>query len=104
VALRIGKQVVKTGDLWALDIPATDTKTRRPLDYPISKELGMRIDLYLERLEEFAAPMIATGQVADATNPRKRLVHHRNGRTNPNSTSSSSPYVFLASRAASEIP
>ena len=49
VALRIGKQLVKTGDLWALDIPAADTKTRRALDYPISKELCTRIDLYLER-------------------------------------------------------
>ena len=49
VALRIGKQLVKTGDLWALDIPAADAKTRRPLDYPISKELSARIDLYLER-------------------------------------------------------
>jgi integrase/recombinase XerD len=49
VALRIGKQLVKTGDLWALDIPAADTKTRRPLDYPISKELCLRIDLYLGR-------------------------------------------------------
>ena len=49
VALRIGKQLVKTGDLWALDIPAADTKTRRPLDYPISKELCTRIDSYLER-------------------------------------------------------
>ena len=49
VALRIGKHLVKTGDLWALDIPAADTKTRRPLDYPISKELCTRIDLYLER-------------------------------------------------------
>ena len=39
VALRIGKQLVKTGDLWALDIPAKDTKTRRALDYPISEEL-----------------------------------------------------------------
>jgi len=48
-ALRIGKQLVKTGDLWALDIPAADTKTRRPLDYPISEELCTRIDLYLER-------------------------------------------------------
>jgi hypothetical protein len=27
-----------------------------------------------------------------------------NGRTNPNSTSSSDTYVFLASRAGSEIP
>ena len=49
VALRIGKQLVKTGDLWALDIPAADTKTRRALDYPISQELCTRIDLYLER-------------------------------------------------------
>src|SRR5262245_12045888 len=49
VALRIGKQLVKTGDLWAVDSPAADTKTRRPLDYPISEELCTRIDLYLER-------------------------------------------------------
>jgi hypothetical protein len=27
------------------------------------------------------------------------VVHHQNGRTNPNSTSSSHTYVFLASRA-----
>jgi integrase/recombinase XerD len=38
VALRIGKQLVKTGNLWALDIPATDTKTRRTLDYPVAEE------------------------------------------------------------------
>ena len=49
VALRIGKHLVKTGDLWALDIPAADTKMRRPLDYPISKELCTCIDLYLKR-------------------------------------------------------
>jgi integrase/recombinase XerD len=49
VALRVGEHLVKTGDLWALDIPAADTKTRRPLDYPISKELSARIDWYLER-------------------------------------------------------
>ena len=48
-ALRIGKHLAKTGDLWALDIPAADTKNRRPLDYPISIELSARIDVYLER-------------------------------------------------------
>jgi integrase/recombinase XerD len=48
VALRIGKHLVKNGDLWELVIPAEDTKTRRPLDYPISKELCARIDLYLK--------------------------------------------------------
>jgi len=49
VALRIGKHLVKNGDLWELVISAADTKTRRPLDYPISKELCTRIDLYLSR-------------------------------------------------------
>ena len=48
-ALRIGKHLVKTGSLWALDIPAADTKTRRALEYPISDDMCARIDLYLER-------------------------------------------------------
>ena len=48
-ALRIGKHLVKSGDLWALDIPAEDVKTKRALEYPLSKELSRRIDLYLDR-------------------------------------------------------
>ena len=48
-ALRIGQHLVKTGDLWALDIPAADTKTRRALDFPVSREISARIDLYLEQ-------------------------------------------------------
>jgi hypothetical protein len=47
-ALHVGKHLVRVGDLWALDIPVEDTKSRRPLDYPIVKELSARIDLYLE--------------------------------------------------------
>lgn len=47
--LRIGHHLVKAGDLWQLDIPAADTKTRQSLDYPISKELSAHIDVYLER-------------------------------------------------------
>lgn len=46
-ALRIGKHLVKTGPLWALEIPAEDTKTQRALDYPVSPELSERIDAYL---------------------------------------------------------
>jgi integrase/recombinase XerD len=48
-ALRIGQHLVKVGGLWALDIPAADTKSRRALDYPISREISGRIDLYLEQ-------------------------------------------------------
>jgi integrase/recombinase XerD len=48
-ALRIGKHLVRSGDLWALDIPAEDEKTKRPHDYPLSPELSARIDLYLNR-------------------------------------------------------
>jgi integrase/recombinase XerD len=48
-ALRIGRHLVKTEDLWALDIPAADTKTRRALDFPVPQEISARIDLYLEQ-------------------------------------------------------
>jgi integrase/recombinase XerD len=48
-ALRIGKQLAPAGELWELDIPASDTKSRRPLDYPISREMSARIDVYLDR-------------------------------------------------------
>jgi integrase len=47
--LQIGRHLIKIVDHWELDIPADDTKTRRPLDYPIPKELSTRIDLYLRR-------------------------------------------------------
>jgi integrase len=48
-ALRIGQHLAKNGDVWALDIPASDTKTRRALDFPVSREMSARIDLYLEQ-------------------------------------------------------
>jgi integrase len=48
-ALRIGSQLVRSGDHWALHIPARDIKTKRPLEYPISAELSGRIDLYLNQ-------------------------------------------------------
>ena len=51
-ALRIGKHLVRCGDLWTLDIPAEDVKTKRPLDYPIATELSKRIDIYLVGREE----------------------------------------------------
>jgi integrase/recombinase XerD len=47
-ALRIGQHLVKVGNLWELDIPAADTKTGRPLDFPISPEISERLDIYLE--------------------------------------------------------
>jgi integrase/recombinase XerD len=46
-ALTINQHLVKIGDCWLLDIPAADTKTRRPLEFPISDALSERIDLYL---------------------------------------------------------
>jgi integrase len=46
-ALRIGHHLVKSGELWSLDIPAQDLKGQRPLDYTISSDVSQRIDLYL---------------------------------------------------------
>ena len=49
-SLRIGKHLVKSGEDWALDIPAEDVKTKRPLDFPISGELSRRIDIYVDQI------------------------------------------------------
>jgi integrase len=46
-ALRTGQQLMKSGRLWELEIPAEDMKARRAADYPISSELSRRIDQYL---------------------------------------------------------
>jgi integrase/recombinase XerD len=46
-ALRMGTHLVKSGDIWLLNIPAEDIKTKRPNEYPISAELSERIDVYL---------------------------------------------------------
>ena len=48
-ALRIGNHLTKAGDLWALDIPASDTKSGRSLEFPISSEMSARIDVYLDQ-------------------------------------------------------
>ena len=48
-ALRVGKQLVKSGALWSLEIPAEDNKTKRPLDYEIAPDMSKRVDLYLAR-------------------------------------------------------
>lgn len=47
--LSIGKQLIRSGELWVLDIPAEDTKTRVALDYSIPASLSARIDTYLEK-------------------------------------------------------
>jgi integrase/recombinase XerD len=49
-ALRIGKHLLRSGDQWVLDIPASDIKTKRPLEYPLSVELSERIDIYLNQV------------------------------------------------------
>jgi integrase/recombinase XerD len=54
-ALRIGKQLKKIGDLWFLDIPSEDVKTKRPLDYPISPQLSRRINIYVNEIRPFIA-------------------------------------------------
>lgn len=48
-ALRVGKQLVKSGAVWSLDIPAEDNKTKRPLEYSISPDTSVPIDLYLAK-------------------------------------------------------
>lgn len=48
-ALTTNQHLVKIGDCWLLDIPAADTKTLRPLEFPLPDVLSERLDLYLAR-------------------------------------------------------
>lgn len=48
-ALRLNQQLTRVGDLWVLDIPGADTKTRRALDFPVSPEISKRIDIFVEQ-------------------------------------------------------
>ncbi len=70
-ALRIGKHLVQSGDLWALDIPPEDIKTKRPLEYPISAELSGRIDLYLNK---FRCSLRLSGQSASLPSCRSDIL------------------------------
>ena len=47
-AIRIGKQLVRSGELWALAIPPEDTKNDQALDFSISVDMSRRINVYLE--------------------------------------------------------
>jgi integrase/recombinase XerD len=47
-AIRIGKQLVRTGKLWALAVPPEDTKNEQALDFSISVDMSRRIDVYLK--------------------------------------------------------
>jgi integrase len=47
--LTIGKKLIRSGEIWVLDIPAEDTKTRVPLEYLVSPSLSARIDSYLQK-------------------------------------------------------
>jgi integrase len=72
-ALRIGKHLVQSGDLWALDIPAEENKTKRPLEYPISAEFSGRIDLYLNQFRR-KIPGALTHDYLWASDQRRPMV------------------------------
>ena len=51
-ALRVGEHLLKSGDLWMLEIPAKDLKTRQSLDFLLSGPLSARIDRYLAEFRD----------------------------------------------------
>ena len=48
--LRIGEHLVGTGHGWAIDIPGSDTKSGRSLEFPLSPELSGRMDFYVREI------------------------------------------------------
>jgi integrase len=49
-SLQIGRHLVRSGAGWAVDIPANDTKSKRPFECPLSPDLSVRIDFYLKEI------------------------------------------------------
>ena len=49
-ALQLNKHLMRSGNLWWLDIPAEDVKNRRPLEYPLSEGLSRRLTVYLNEI------------------------------------------------------
>ena len=47
-ALRTDGQLVRSGNVWGLEIPPEDVKGKRALEFTISADLSSRIDLYLK--------------------------------------------------------
>jgi len=72
-ALRIGKHLIKTGDLWSLEIPAADVKSRRPLDYLISAELSERLDVYINEIRSQTAGANAHDNLWTSSRGRPRM-------------------------------
>jgi integrase/recombinase XerD len=73
-AIRIGKQLIKAGDLWALDIPPQDTKNKQALDFSISADLSRRIDKYLQEFR-VRLPGAISHNGLWASNKRGRMSH-----------------------------
>jgi integrase/recombinase XerD len=48
--LLIGEHLVRSCPGYAIDIPAEDTKSKRPLEFPLSPELSARFDFYLKEI------------------------------------------------------
>jgi integrase len=48
--LQIGRHLVRSGAGWAVDIPANDTKWKRPFEFPLSQDLSARFDFYLKEI------------------------------------------------------
>ena len=51
-ALRLKVHLIRSGNLWALDIPVADMKTAEPIEFLLSTTLSARIDLYLEKFRD----------------------------------------------------
>jgi integrase/recombinase XerD len=48
--LQIGRHLMRSGDAWAVDIPANDTKSKRPFELPMSPQLSARMEFYLKEI------------------------------------------------------
>jgi len=116
-ALRIGKHLVKSGDRWALDIPAVDIKTKRPFEYPIRRICrGVSIHTWTDsgaksqaqvRTPAFGRPIKVVGWTTVLFMTRSESVPERRSASRSIYTASAmppQPYGRSKTRPTCEVP
>jgi integrase/recombinase XerD len=73
-AIRIGRQLVRAGELWALEIPPEDTKNKQALDFLISADMSRRIDVFLKEFRVHL-PGVDRHSGLWASNKRRPMSH-----------------------------
>ena len=65
-SLLLGRTLVRRGEVWWIQIPAAETKTKAPIDLPWPEVLAPQLDIYLAHYRSAIVALRGTGTASDA--------------------------------------